>query len=398
MRLFYNEKVKNTRTLSVLGIPILQVEDDENTRIQRFFVNLFSTEKVKSPVCEKKVFKILGFPVSERIIEDNFLKFTYLKILKKQISLADDFYRKYLKNIKTGFDDVYILHSPSGEMFLFFAYLVKAVLKKNGSKTPLFVALRKYHQDILKLYFPEAHCICLDDLKLKVTNDFCVAHGHNFYMIFAQKHFQNVEKSIFENEIGEVHYFNSILHALALKAEDITEPVIHINDEVKQNVEQKIREIELKQDNFVIIAPEARTCEELPITFWEKLVQELRARNIDVFLNATNKKYLMCDCKSMPLDYQEVYCLAQKAKGVISLRSGFSEFLMSTKIPNVAIYTKFRNRQEYAFSVEKGISAFTMTKMPYVNADKIKELNSDSFRTEDELLKATIKEFDSFNI
>jgi hypothetical protein len=96
------------------------------------------------------------------------------------------------------------------------------------------------------------------------------------------------------------------------------------------------------------------------------------------------------------LDFAELYCLAQKAKAIISLRSGLSEFVLPTNIPNIAIYTKFRDRNpDVAFSVERGIAGFSMLKMPFINEDKIIEINADKYKTLDELKEVTIKSFES---
>ena len=86
----------------------------------------------------------------------------------------------------------------------------------------------------------------------------------------------------------------------------------------------------------------------------------------------------------------EVFFLAQKAKAVISLRSGFSEFLLPTGIPNISVYTKFRKKTKNAFSVDKGIEGFSMLKIPFVDKNKICEINAELYKNEDELVKQVI--------
>ena len=61
----------------------------------------------------------------------------------------------------------------------------------------------------------------------------------------------------------------------------------------------------------------------------------------------------------------------KKVKAVISLRSGFSEFLLPTGIPNISVYTKFRKKTKNAFSVDKGIEGFSMLKIHFVDKNKI---------------------------
>lgn len=119
-----------------------------------------------------------------------------------------------------------------------------------------------------------------------------------------------------------------------------------------------------------------------------------KKRGYDVFLNIVNKESYINGCKSTFLTYQEVFQLATKAKAVISLRSGFTEFLLPAEIPNITVYTKFRERKNNAFSVEKTISAFSMHKFPFVNHDLICELNINDFKNEYELLTSIIKNLD----
>ena len=80
----------------------------------------------------------------------------------------------------------------------------------------------------------------------------------------------------------------------------------------------------------------------------------------------------------------------KKVKAVISLRSGFSEFLLPTGIPNISVYTKFRKKTKNAFSVDKGIEGFSMLKIPFVDKNKICEINAELYKNEDELVKQVI--------
>ena len=94
------------------------------------------------------------------------------------------------------------------------------------------------------------------------------------------------------------------------------------------------------------------------------------------------------------MNYQEIFELAKKAKAVISLRSGLTEFLLPAEIPNITVYTKFRNRRKFAFSAEKTMHAYTMHKFPFVNHDLICELNIENYQNDDELLAAILKNFE----
>lgn len=394
-KVFSNIKNENSRCVKVLGFKVFEELFNGSFRIQKFVEGLIYTKRIRTKVKERKVFKVFNLPISERITENDIVKYSLFGYTYKKINLQNIFYEKYLKPVKVDYDDVYILHANSGEAYLFFAYCAKSFLNKNNSKKPLFVATQDYHVDIVNMYLPGANVIYIENLRLKTKSNKWIVNNHNCYMIFSPIHFDNVEKDACKKEIGQVHYLNSINETLNISDIDYTKPVIKVTPQVKQSLLQKINKLDLNLKNFVIIAPEAQTCEELQFSLWQKVAIELKNRGFDVFLNIVNKENSIDGCKSAFLTYQEVYQLATQAKAVISLRSGFTEFLLPSNIPNITIYTKFRNRKKNkSFSVEKTISAFSMHKFPFVNHDLICELNIDNYKNENELLTSIMKNLD----
>lgn len=387
IKLFENKKTNNTtRIISILGIPVYKAEDNEDVRVQHILFNFIYTKKLKSNIKELKTFKIFGVPIFKRITKDDIYNYYSFGILLRRRHLADVFYNNYLKKLKLIYDDVYILHSNSGEVYLFFAYLAKNFLKKNNSQKPLFVATKKYHIDILKLYYPEANYIFINNLRLKTQSNFWKRREHNYYIIFSGNHFEKVESDIKNSNIWGVHYFQSMIKTLNLTEKDYSYPKIFTDNNLLNNLNEKIKGVNLNLNNFVILAPEAMTCTELPKIFWTKLVSKLIYENFDIYLNITNPSNNIAGCKSLDLNYREAYFLALKAKAVISLRSGFSEFLLPTQIPNIALYTKFRNRIKNVFSIDKGLQAFSMYKIPFVKKENIYEINTDNFNNENLLV------------
>ena len=391
MKVFVNKKINNTtRVVSLLGLELYKTEDTDDARTQYFLGNFIYTKKIKSKIKELKTYKIFNFPISTRIIEDDICSYYCLGKLINQNHLAELFFKNNLQKVKDKYDDVYILHSNSGEIYLFFAYLAKAFIKKNQSKNPLFVATQKYHIDILKMYFPEAHYIYINELRLKTQSDIWNMPNHRYFILFSGNHFEKVEQDIKNNDIGSIHYLTSMLKTLNLTEKDFSMPEVIPSLNSQKLLSNAVNKMQLKLNNFIIIAPEAMTCEDLPLSFWQKIVQELKNRNFDIFLNITNYKNYIAGCKQFELGFTEAFFLAHKAKAVISLRSGFSEFLLPTETPNISIYTKFRKRTRNAFSVEKGIEGFSMLKMPFVNKNKICEINADLYKNEEELVTQVI--------
>lgn len=187
-----------------------------------------------------------------------------------------------------------------------------------------------------------------------------------------------------------MHYLASILKTLNLTEKDFSKPQVMPSVKSQKVLSNAVNKMQLQLNDFIILAPEALTCEDLPITFWQKVVHELKNKNFDIYLNITKPTNYIEGCKHYNLGFKEVFFLAQKAKAVISLRSGFSEFLLPTGIPNISVYTKFRKKTKNAFSVDKGIEGFSMLKIPFVDKNKVCEINAELYKNEDELVRQVI--------
>lgn len=301
------------------------------------------------------------------------------------LSVADSFYREYFEFLPKGFDDVYILHANSGEVYCFLAYLAKAHIKKTGAQNPLFVATKPYHEDIIKLFFPKARYVYynmyLTEPRLGILGDAWTSQGHNFWQIFSQRHFNTVNSNL-----GQIHYFDAMLSTLGLTREDVTKPVVKIPVSEKKEVTKIAEKIQLNTDKFVIIAPEASTSNLLPISFWRTLVKELYSRGYDVFLNATKLNEIKA--KTHTLSYTELFLLSSMAKGVISLRSGVSEFLIPSKAKNITLAPRFH--WSPALTAEQCIRAYSVMKLPFIDTNQVHEINPELYLSEDNLVKEII--------
>lgn len=373
----------NTLQILFLGVPILTIENKNNYRIQNFLFNLIKTKKTNTDIKEEKIFNFCGINFSKRIIENDVCEYYFLGILIKKFHLADFLYKKYLKQIKYDYDDIYLLNSNSGELYLFFAFICRSFLEKNNSKKPLFIATKKYHVDLLKMYYPDANYIFINNTNFKTQSNKWTKNGHNIYLIFSGNYFEKVEFEIKNNKSGFTHYLDNILLNLNLKKEDCKFIKPQISEKIINSVNQKIQQLQLKDDNFIILAPEAITCEKLPLNFWNNLAQNLKELGFDLYVNITNSKNIIEGCKHSDLNLQEIFYLAQKAKAIISLRSGLSEFLVPTETPNISIYTNFKKK---AISVDKILSGFSIKKHPDAFKYNIEEINAEIYNSPNKLV------------
>ena len=385
-----NIKGNNERTVYLFNTQVYKYEKISGYRVQNICGKLITTKKFNTANKEEKSVYIANFLLFKRILENNIYNYYLFGILVRKNNLAATFYNRYLKKYKNPYDNVYILNANSGEIFLFFAYLANAFLKKNNSKNPLFIATKKYHTDILKLYFPDAQFMYIPEINLNLKQHYCENNGHKYYVIFTALYLTNFENTLRNNPAGTVHYFGNMCNKLLLNSSDFSTPDYFTSEDIKTSLKNKLDKSNLNTDNFLILAPEALTCKELPHNFWAKLATELHQKGYDIFLNITNSNNFISSCTSFPLSYRELFCLAQKAKAVISLRSGLTEFLIPAKIPNITIYTKFQRKENKSFSIDKVIAGFTMTKIPFVDKENIKELNIEKFKNENELIEKII--------
>ena len=131
-------------------------------------------------------------------------------------------------------------------------------------------------------------------------------------------------------------------------------------------------------DNFIFLAPEAASCEEVNTSFWLELAEKLKEQWFDVFFNIVDKKSNIKgkSIKKTNLTFAEAFALARMSRGIVSLRSGLSEVLLQTNLPMCILYTNFRNRKLYGdMPVELVMSGFGINKLPSINLEKTFELS-----------------------
>ena len=297
--------------------------------------------------------------------------------------VIESFYKDYFANFPKNFDSVFILHANCGEIYDFIAYLAKPIFQKYNTQKPLFIATKPYHTDIASLFLPDVRCryqdLYLKEPRLSILNDYWEYEGFKFQQIFSPKHFNAVNSNP-----GCIHYFDAMLKTLDLKREDVSKPSPIISKKLKNDVIEIAKRIDLNIDNFIILAPEALTSSQLPISFWKNLSNTLRKNGYDVFLNITNTRFDI-QAKTHNLSFSELFALATMSKGAISLRSGLSEFLIPSKAKNIILCTKFHWSSE--LTAEQCIKAYSVYGLPFVNKKQVQEINVEKFSTEIELIK-----------
>lgn len=383
MKIFEYIKEENERIAKVLGFTILKQTSDYMTsnRYQSFCGGIVTTERSLDPYTwnTKKDIRIFGQSIIRRYEENNYRTYYFLNKPIKKYSLIEEFKEKYFKYFDKDHDDIYILRANSGEIYLILTYLINQLIKRNNSKNPLLVATQEYHVDMIKLICPNIPYVYIDNLQIKTADDTFIIDNFRFFYLFSSVHFKQVELDIKTQEIGKCHYFKSILTRLNISENDISMNKIIVNPQDEQNCLNKIKNIGLNVDNFVFLAPEAKSCKLYDEDFWCELIKRYQQKGLDVFVNIVDDEIKLSNAtnyKSEYLTYTEAFILAKHSKRIVSLRSGFTEFLLQTDRPIDVLYTKFRNRHFFdELDATHILSGFSLMELPFINKANIREFN-----------------------
>lgn len=361
---------------------------------KKFLGNAVSYKEKHSIRGGRKSLKIFNFYVYIKKISWGIITYQYLSLFTRKLSIKKVFFnfiQKYLKK----YDDIYYLYSNGGEASMFFAYCAKSFIEKNKSKNPFFITTQPFQLDLLKIYFPEAKGVCIKDFFfLHEYQNMISIKNHKIFLVYSHGHFEPIEKEMQSQNFGKITCFDHILNTLNMTREECTKPEFSISSNYEHSLQEKLNKIHLNTENFVIIAPEAKTSNPLSKYFWEKIINEFKIRGVDVFLNVKDDEFIFENCKYTKISYPEAFLLAKKAKAIICVKSGFVEVLLPANCPTIAVYTEFRNKNRYKISPEQVISVFSMHKLPFVNHDLICELNYDNFQNDDELFENIMLNYD----
>ena len=382
MKLYEYIKSEDTRTAKLLGFPVMEQTSDYMTaeRYQSFLGGIITTIKASSSnYSSKKDIKLFGMSVIKRIEENGYRNYYAFGKKFRNVLLADEFKKQYFKYFDPKHDDIYILKANSGEIYLILTYIINSLIKRNNSKTPLLVATHKYHADIIKMICPDIPYVLIDRLVIKIPEDSFKIDNFRFITLFSQPYFLGVEEAINSSKLGHIHYFNYILKYLNISPDDIEMNKINILPQAEKSMLEKVNKMGLNLDKFVFLAPEAKSCKLYDEDFWCELIKRLQDKGYDVFVNSVDSEVKLntaSDFKTCYLTFAEAFALAKRAKKIVSLRSGFTEFLLQTGVPMDVLYTKFRKRHFFDdIDCYHVMSGFGLTCLPFVHKDKLREFN-----------------------
>lgn len=383
MKIYEYIRGENERTAKLFGFPIMEYTSDYMTseRTLKFLGGIVTTFKSNNPYndCYDKEIKVFNRAFMRCFEQNNCRTYSILGRTFKTVSLLDTFKKEYFKYFDKQYDDIYIMRANSGEIYLTLTYLIDFLIKKNGSKNPLLVATQKYHVDMIKMLCPDIPYVYAKKWKINITGKEFKVDNYRFFLLYDSPHFKQVELDIKNNALGEHHYFKSILNTLNMTDEDLgyRKITIHLDDE--RSMLNKVAKTGLNINNFVFLAPEAQSCKLYDEDFWVALINKLLDNGYHVFVNYVGDDIKLkgaLDYKTCDLSFAEAFALAKRSKKIVSLRSGFTEFLLQTGVPIDILYTKFKHRHFFDdMDIYHVMSGFGINQIPFIDKSRIREFN-----------------------
>ena len=213
----------------------------------------------------------------------------------------------------------------------------KQLLERNEIKhreQVVVLCTKQYHQDMLKLYFPEIRSVVLNPKILSFVHDDLEAGEWYVHMCFPGKYFVQMESNF---DSGPVNYLEWMGRWFGLSVQSPERPDAEelnnalISARGKLTKEQNDALMDKSSKGLAILALESVTSSNLD----EWLKNQIRSE--------ISKKFVVLE-NSNKFSYPEIYGIATKAKKLIALRSGLVDFLSNAGIELYIYYTSFRNR------------------------------------------------------
>lgn len=293
------------------------------------------------------------------------LKWTINSEDKISAILNSIFSKFSIKSIE-GKKHIYVLSANSGEIALFLSLFFERLLKKHGiANFDEFVVLctKKYHQDMLKMYFPEVQSVVAKPKALRKITGYgdCVVKDWNIHVLFSGQYFHKYEMTL-DEPTERQHFLSWMKQNLNMEYPKTPRTVLEnlLKDHLT-TAKSKLLALNLDYSNLIIIADQSLSSRKADPRIFDEVISQLRKKGYSIYLNEPNPK------SPNFLTYPEVFALAKEAKAIIALRSGLVDFLAATETPCIALYTGFPNLgiKNPEKTPEEAMSLFSIAGLPY---------------------------------
>lgn len=327
---FYREyKSRLKRKYYLLGIEILSIKDRK-----------------------KHIVKFLGVPVFWRSRKQDFFNY-----------LAKNLDKKNIKN-----SNIIVLRHNIGENSIYFSVLNEWI-KKENLRNPSVLIWRNKDKRFLSIFCggtlpiieipiaqSDLNCFLVDE-KYKIDSN--TLHTPTFKIAERMKIDFETDKNV--NFVGYI--------CSSLNLNNYNPRLPSVSDQTKQYIANFHKQVFFDR-HFILVCPDATSLKPIPVGVWRNIVSQLVLKgymvavnsDIDIDSRAINVRNLGVD---------QIYELATRASGIISLASGLSVLLTFTKVNMDLIYTDFRSRS-IGYDAVMAKSIYSVTNL-HISDDNVRE-------------------------
>lgn len=379
-----------SKTKTILGIPLYRKYRAEKGLKRVFLGGIYREIVTFEDYGEaSRQSSLLGIPVWGRRLNQQAISWHIgSSLIVKKISIAkelsfqlDSIFSKMPVRPVNGRKHIFIFWANSGEIALLLMFFWKQLLKRYEIRAPeevVVLCTKQYHQDMLRLYFPEIRSVVAKPKILRYVLDDIEADGWQVYMCFPGKYFARFEASV--NGVA-INYLEWMSKWFQLK---IGAPVKQNEKEFNKAFKSAIDKLSLEQKNalndkaekgLAILALDSFSSSNLDDKFKQIISSDVSSKY--VILENTTK-----------FSYPEIFAIATKAKELIALRSGIVDFLSNSGIKMHLFYTDFPDRgfNTPPKSAKEVLSLFSIKSIPLLNARTSKEIVVKNMKNEDETI------------
>lgn len=337
MKLFEYIKVsQDERKLLLCALPIYHQKRIKFFETKKILCGLLTTTKKNiAPAVIKEIY-LCNLPILKRV-RNNMHYYYYCgnKLIYTR-DLAPAFVKKYRDVLSPEYKNIIILNGHHGEAYSVSAFFAKRLMQKYDNVK--FVCYRECHKKMWNLFWPDVEIGMLKGYAGSGCDKYFKYKDQNFYYTFllGDNDFENLLKG---NPIP--HRIDSAIKNLGLTRDELLKKELVISEQDKRSFNEKLKNMNLNLDKFVILAPEADSIERCDLAFWEKIAKGLQQRGYSIYLNVLDEKFDLDGCDKTFLTHAEILQLADLSKGTIALRSGFSELISYLNTPMHVIFTSF---------------------------------------------------------
>lgn len=383
MRIYRKIKEQNRTIYKFLGLNIVEktfksgygINKHLNKKAQKLLWGGVETITLRNYHKGRKYKLIIIFKIfSIKIIYNVKYKIYYLCNVK--IRKIDEIKKQYLKHFQQ-YDIVYVVQSGSGEFYTMLTYFIDFLNKKYNTKNPCVLVIRKYHIDMINSIYPKISYIN----KQNIDENFYIFLSARDEFIYKNTRFITCFTARFYNARMHniMNVFDCFYKHFDFSAKDLHFNRIKIPTIDEKNMLKKVAGIGLDLQKFIFIAPEAESARSYDGNFWNFLMARFKSKGYDVFLNIVGEDLdfdKRLNYKTCQLTFNEAFALARLSKAIVSLRSGFIEFLSQTNVPTWILYTPYCALPPDYFDVYDWMYVFSLRTFPFIDVSKIIEINT----------------------